>query len=156
MPKFIFILIRLKARAHSLNKKKICKDCFFCFFAPKADQVAKSCWFVPSLDDGPTIEPHQKSVFNDPLFKKPFWISLCLDCALCAEGQVVDQDTNEGSHHFSRHPWAIPCPLQWWKKTNKWKNSFYEPIRRKLASPVKQLVWERTAWGAAQRPLRDK
>lgn len=86
------------------------KDCYFCSL-PQSRSSGKI--LLVCLNTGWWIigRPHQKSVFNDPVFKKLFWVSLCLDGALCAESQVVDQDTNEGSNHFSRHPWAIPCTL---------------------------------------------
>lgn len=35
-----------------------------------------------------------------------------LDGALGAEGHVVDQNADEGSHHFSGHPRAVPRTLQ--------------------------------------------
>lgn len=59
------------------------------------------------MDDGSLFEIHQISVFNDPVIVN----RLCLDGALCSEGQVVDQDPHEGSHHLSRNPWAVPRTL---------------------------------------------
>lgn len=74
---------------------------------PKVDQVAKSSWLATTLDDGLFVEIHQNTVFKDPVIVN----RLCLDGALSTEGHVVDQDTHEGSHHLSRHPWAVPSTL---------------------------------------------
>lgn len=89
---------------HSLNKNKNTKTAALAP-RPKADQVAKkSSWLATTLGDGSLVEIHQNSVFNDPVIVN----RLCLDGALGTEGHVVDQDTHEGSHHLSRHPWAVP------------------------------------------------
>lgn len=49
---------------------------------------------------------------NNPVVTQPLWTPLCLNGALGAVGHVVDQDANEGGHHFSGHPRTTPCTLQ--------------------------------------------
>lgn len=49
---------------------------------------------------------------NGPVVTQPLQIPLCLDGALGAVGHVVDQNADEGGHHFSGHPRTAPGTLQ--------------------------------------------
>lgn len=111
----IQLSIRLMAYRHSLNTKytKTATPAP----RPTADHGGKNLTISLHAEDGSQIGCHQDSVFNDPVVTQWLWIRLCLDGALGTEGHVVDQNTDEGRHHFGGHPWAAPCTL--WRGREK-------------------------------------